>query len=94
MLIWTPCAFLWVFAILDVFYMKSSLARNIPWNLFNGTKLLLNTLLIVLSTVDLVSAIARRNNEESVEVIYDVEIVTPIVKICTFVSKLLSTYCI
>ncbi|KAL5281122.1 ABCC2.2 family protein [Megaselia abdita] len=80
-LIWTPCAFLWALAILDVFYMKNSLSRNIPWNAFNGVKFLINVLLIVLSAVDLISAVARRNSGQE---IFDVDIVTPIVKICTF----------
>lgn len=82
-LIWTPCAFLWALAILDVFYMKSSLSRNIPWTAFNGIKFLINVLLIVLSVVDLISAVARQNSGEE---IFDVDIITPIVKICTFVS--------
>ena len=83
-LIWAPCAFLWTFAILDVFYMRSSLCRNIPWNWFNGLKFLLNIALIVLSAVDLGSALARKSYIS----IYEVEIYTPIIKIATFVSIL------
>lgn len=82
-LVWTPCAFVWLFSILEVFYMKNNLSRNIPWSYLNILKLLVNLLLIVLAAVDLGLAVSRRNNDED---IFDVDIVTPIVKMLTFVS--------
>lgn len=82
-LVWTPCAFVWVFAILEVFYMKNNLSRNIPWSILNILKLLVNVLLIALAAVDLGFAVSRRSNGEA---IYDVDIVTPVVKMLTFVS--------
>lgn len=86
-LVWTPCAFLWVFTALEVAYMKNNLARNIPWNFFNILKLLINLLLIVLAIVDLSFASSRRSDGET---IYDVDIVTPVIKLLTFVSNFIS----
>lgn len=84
-LVWTPSAFLWAFTVLELFYMKNNLSRNIPWSILNILKQLVNLLLIVLSAVDLGFAVSRRNNDED---IFDVDIVTPVVKMLTFVSIL------
>lgn len=69
--------------------MKNNLARNIPWNFFNLTKLAVNVALIILTALDLISAASRRNNGQ---VIYDLDIVTPIIKLLTFVSWFSNTY--
>lgn len=78
-LVWTPCAFLWLFTVLEVFYMRNNLSRNIPWNYFNITKLVVNAALIVLTVIDLSKAVGRDD-------VPDVDIVTPIIKLVTFVS--------
>lgn len=63
--------------------MKKSLSRDIPWNLYNGLKLLLHLTLVIYTIVDLsIASVRRRNGEE----IFDVDIVTPIIKLLTFVS--------
>ena len=66
--------------------MKTSLARNIPWNIYNSLKIFVNLLLVLLSAIDLGFAVSRKNNGEE---IYDVDIVTPIIKLITFVSLIL-----
>ncbi|KAL5281109.1 ABCC2.2 family protein [Megaselia abdita] len=80
-LVWTPCAFLWIFAAMEIYFMKKSFSRNIPWNLYNRFKLIANLTLVIYTTVDLILAIIRRL---SGEIIFDVDFVTPIVKILTF----------
>lgn len=82
-LVWVPCAFIWIFATLEVFYMRKSFSRNIPWSILNILKLIVNLLLIVLAFVDLVVAIYMWSSGKQ---IYAVHIVTPIIKIFTFVS--------
>ncbi|KAL5281110.1 ABCC2.2 family protein [Megaselia abdita] len=80
-LIWTPCAFLWLFTIMEIFYMKNNLSRNIPWNYFNITKLVVNAAIIILTVVDLSLAASRRSDGVKIN---DVDFVTPIIKLVTF----------
>lgn len=79
-LIWIPCAFLWAFSALEVFYILHSKKRDIPWNFLNISKLILTGALIILSLTDIIMSV---NSEET---LYSVDIYTPIIKILTFVS--------
>ncbi|KAK4875040.1 hypothetical protein RN001_011462 [Aquatica leii] len=81
-LVWIPCIFLWIFAGLDVYYIKCSQNKNIPWNFFNISKLALIFVLITLTLIDLLSLIKAI---ESSHIIYNVQICTPIIKILTWV---------
>ncbi|XKL66874.1 hypothetical protein PGB90_010294 [Kerria lacca] len=38
-LVWIPCAFLWICLPLEIYYLRHSKAFNIPFNLYNITKL-------------------------------------------------------
>ena len=80
-LIWTPCAFLWFFALLELYYIKNSKDKNIPWSFLNISKLCLNGFIIILTIVDLGMAVS----EQDVEAIYPVHIYTPLIKIFSFV---------
>lgn len=82
-LIWAPCAFLWLFSFLEIFYIKKSFNRNVPYGFLNVSKLLLTGCLILLSIVDLVVAIIDNENGD----IYPVDYYTPAIKIATFVSS-------
>lgn len=82
-LVWLPCGFLWLFAILEVFYMKNSINRNIPWGFVNSSKLILTGGLIVLSFIDLIVVNINQNEQD----IYPVDFYTPVIKIATFVSS-------
>ncbi|CAH1707315.1 unnamed protein product [Chironomus riparius] len=78
-LVWTPCAFLWVFAGLEIFYMRNSKDRNIPTNFLNLSKLILTAAITILTIVDLVYAIAYSG------VAYPVHFYTPVIKIASFI---------
>ncbi|XP_013102325.2 multidrug resistance-associated protein 1 isoform X3 [Stomoxys calcitrans] len=88
-LVWAPCAFMWLFCIFDFYYLKASLDKNIPWNKLNISKLLLTLCLLVLTAVDFVMALVKRGNEETADLIFPVDIWTPVIKFATFVLILI-----
>lgn len=79
-----PCIFLWVFALLEIYYIKNSGDKNIPWNFLNVSKLFLTAAVTVVAITDLVYAIS---NEEGGQV-FAVHFYSPVVMIATFVSRL------
>ncbi|XP_067624098.1 multidrug resistance-associated protein 1 isoform X4 [Eurosta solidaginis] len=83
-LIWGPCAFLWVFTLFDIYYLKASLDKNIPWNKINLSKLVLNSALLILTAVDFVMAIKTKGNDERAHLIHPVDIWTPVIKFASF----------
>ncbi|XP_017473671.1 PREDICTED: multidrug resistance-associated protein 1 isoform X4 [Rhagoletis zephyria] len=83
-LVWGPCAFLWVFSIFDFYYLKASLDKNIPWNKLNLSKLAVNGALLVLSAVDFAIAMVKKGDEGTATRIYPVDIWGPIIKFATF----------
>lgn len=85
-LIWAPCAFLWIFSLPEFYRIQKSRYSNIPASFLNITKLIIMILLILLSTIDLVFMILHRMNEDAEENIYDVQFVSTGIKIVTFVS--------
>lgn len=87
-LVWAPCAFLWLFSIFDFYYLKASLDKDIPWNKLNISKLILTLGLLVLTAVDFIMALVKKGNDETADIIYPVEIWTPVIKFATFVSIL------
>lgn len=80
-LVWAPCVFLAVFSPLDIYYAKTSKYANIPWGYLNVFRSFLNIGLIILTIADIVMAATWGTDE-----LYDVHVVTPIVKLVTFVS--------
>lgn len=84
MLVWAPCAFLWLFSLFDFYYLRASMDRNIPWNLLNKSKLLLTMALLALTAADLIKALIVKGGEDG-DKIYPVDIWTPIIKFATFV---------
>ncbi|XP_077285786.1 multidrug-Resistance like Protein 1 isoform X3 [Arctopsyche grandis] len=80
-LVWTPCAFLWVFSFMEISYILHSKDRNIPWNFLNLIKLFITSLLLVLTLVDLGFAVHKSSGGEDVP---DVEYYSPMVKIISF----------
>lgn len=83
---WVPCAVLWTFSSLEVYYILHSKRRDIPWNWLNVAKLLGTSILFVLTVTDLVTAINSASSSESD--VYKVDIYTPVVKLLSFVSIL------
>nr|XP_026483252.1 multidrug resistance-associated protein 1 isoform X3 [Vanessa tameamea] len=82
-LVWIPCIFLWVAALLDAYYIFNSKERNIPWNILNIIKLVITCLLIVLKFVDLGVTVHKSSKEE--EYVFNADYYSPIVKILTFI---------
>lgn len=81
-LIWAPCAFLWGFLFMDIYFLVSSKHGNIPWGFINISKLVTTFLLIALACIDLGMAIDMKESQG----LFPVHIVTPAIKIITFVS--------
>lgn len=80
-LVWGPCAFLWLFSFMEIYYIRNSKDRDIPWGILNVSKLTINLGLVLLAAVDLIMAITRDD-----PTVYSVHLYTPAVKIATFVS--------
>lgn len=89
-LVYAPCIFLVVFAPLDIHYARISKYADIPWSWNNCTRLLLNVLLIAVAVADIIVAATWEDGIDQ----FDVHLVTPAVKIVTFVSvpQLLSEF--
>lgn len=84
-LVYVPCIFLLALTPLDIHYARTSKYADIPWCRNNVTRLLLNALLIGISAADLVAA-ATWTSSAGDEQLFAVHLVTPVVKIITFVS--------
>lgn len=83
-LIWVPCAFVALFAILDVYVRSKSRYSDIPWSFLNVSKSLVLVSLICLTFIDLSMMLSVRS-DDAVD-IYNVQIVSVSVKAGTFVS--------
>ena len=79
-LVWAPCAFLWLFSFLELYYLRKSANKDVPWSFVNVSKLLVIGSLIVLTIVDLAKAIST--DGISAPLFY----YTPVIKLASFVS--------
>ncbi|XP_016987828.1 multidrug resistance-associated protein 1 isoform X9 [Drosophila rhopaloa] len=82
-LVWTPCAFYWLFVIFDFYYLKASLDRNIPWNKLSVSKALVNLGLLVITALDLIMALIKKGGDSELP-LYDLDVWGPIIKFATF----------
>ncbi|XP_065206731.1 multidrug resistance-associated protein 1-like [Planococcus citri] len=82
---WIPCAFLWIFLPLELYNLKTSKTPNIPYNKLNLTKLIAIICTIGTSIVELGNNVWIHNIEELADII------TPMIKICSFTLFLLLT---
>lgn len=89
-MVWIPCIFLWVFSLLELYYILSSKMRDVPWSWLNISKLFVTFIIIVLTITDLATAIKYKGTDETTEV-HNVDIYMPVIKILTFVSKTFDT---
>ncbi|XP_059617015.1 multidrug resistance-associated protein 1 isoform X2 [Phlebotomus argentipes] len=80
-LVWAPCALLWAFSLIEIYYIRSSRNRDIPWGFLNVTKCAVNAALVILTSVDLIKALVSQENAA----IQAVHFYTPVIKIATFV---------
>ncbi|XP_075224809.1 multidrug-Resistance like Protein 1 isoform X1 [Lycorma delicatula] len=83
-LVWTPCAFLWLFTPLEVYYLKQSHARNIQWNWFNISKMVLTSFLVLLCICDIIYSLIGKAG-------YSVEVYSPLAKAASFMLCLVLT---
>lgn len=72
---------------MDIYFLVSSKHGNIPWGFINTSKLVTTFLLIALSCIDLGMAIDMKESQG----LHPVHVVTPAIKIVTFVSILKSS---
>ncbi|CAK9795197.1 Multidrug resistance-associated protein 1 [Anthophora quadrimaculata] len=79
-LVWAPCAFLWLFCGIEIYYVLNSKRKNIPYTWLFISKQVLTVVLILLSIIDLGKAIHNSTDHE----VYNVDYYTPIIKIVTF----------
>uniref|UniRef100_A0A336MEP5 ABC-type glutathione-S-conjugate transporter n=1 Tax=Culicoides sonorensis TaxID=179676 RepID=A0A336MEP5_CULSO len=90
-LIWAPCAFLWIMLPLEIFYMKNSPTKDIPFSFWNLSKIILNVAIVILTVVDLGLAIKYKSNDDP-QIIFPVHFYTPIIKIVTFILSICVVY--
>lgn len=88
-LIWAPCLFVALFALLDVYSRSRSRYSDIPWSILNLSKSLVLLLLICLTFVDLSILLSSRSDTSNDIEIYNVQIVSVAIKAATFVSLFL-----
>ncbi|CAH1122634.1 unnamed protein product [Ceutorhynchus assimilis] len=79
-LVWGPCFFLWLFVGLEVYYIKNSKKKDIPWNWINCSKLFVTSALSLLMISDLVTSLQNF----STDFVPSVDIYTPLLKLATF----------
>ncbi|XP_060803850.1 multidrug resistance-associated protein 1 isoform X3 [Amyelois transitella] len=83
-LVWIPCFYLWAASLLDIYYIVNSKERNIPWNMLNISKLVITSLLIVVTCVDLGVAVHHSTGEQGEFDVYNADYYGPVLKISTF----------
>ncbi|KAG8267760.1 Canalicular multispecific organic anion transporter 1 [Homalodisca vitripennis] len=84
-LVWGPCLLLWILSPIEIYLMMNSKCRDIPWGFTNTAKLLLNVMLVVISTVSLVWSVVM--SLQGVQV-FPVDIWTSAVQTLTFQGTL------
>jgi len=82
-LAWIPCAFLWIFAGLDVYNALHSRGRDIPWTALNMSKVLVTS---ILGGLQLVLFAYHHLYREPHYLVYPVEKISPLTRFLTFVS--------
>lgn len=64
-LVWVPCAFLWLFSGIEIYYFLNSKNKNIPYTWLFISKQILIITLILLNIVDLGIAIHKSTYKKS-----------------------------
>uniref|UniRef100_A0A182NES5 ABC-type glutathione-S-conjugate transporter n=1 Tax=Anopheles dirus TaxID=7168 RepID=A0A182NES5_9DIPT len=79
---WVPCVFLFVFSIYDIFKITGSRYRDIPWNWYNLSKMLVIFLLMCMSWIDLGMVV----NFQDEQGLFDVQIVTAVFNALVYID--------
>lgn len=69
---------------LELYYIKNSWNKNIPWGFLNISKLALTAALVILTVIDIVYALTTLKESN----FFPVFLYTPVIKIASFVSIL------
>lgn len=80
-LIWIPCLFLWLFAGVEIYFLKNSTRIKSPSSWKYLSKFLINCSLVVIVITDALITVNNFSNN-----IHDVDIYSPILQTSTFVS--------
>ncbi|XP_058061275.1 multidrug resistance-associated protein 1-like [Anopheles bellator] len=81
---WAPCLFLFVFSIYDIFKITSSRYRDIPWNWYNLSKMLVIFLLMCMCWIDLGMVVTYREEQG----LFDVLILTAVFNALAYIDLL------
>ncbi|XP_014219235.1 multidrug resistance-associated protein 1 isoform X2 [Copidosoma floridanum] len=81
-LIWVPCIFLWICSSFEAYYLVNSKRKNIPLTWLFISKYIITVALILLTVLDLGKTI---RNWVLDNIVYDVDFLTPCIKILTFI---------
>ncbi|XP_068237783.1 multidrug resistance-associated protein 1-like isoform X4 [Palaemon carinicauda] len=82
-LVWVPCGFLWVFAPMEIYYLKSSMDRMVPWTWINIGKMIGSFILLAVQGTDFFYAIARDTSGS----VYGVEYAAPAILFLTILLQ-------
>ncbi|ETN62869.1 multidrug resistance-associated protein 1 [Anopheles darlingi] len=81
---WTPCLFLFVFSVYDIFKITESRYRDIPWNWFNLSKMLVIFLLMCMCWIDLGMVVSYKEEQK----LSDVQILTAVFNALAYIDLL------
>ncbi|XP_071454835.1 multidrug resistance-associated protein 1-like [Hetaerina americana] len=85
-LVWTPCAFLWLFSPLDFYHAYKSKNKNIPWSWLNVSKYIVKFVIIVVTLVDLAHIC---DLDLSGEKLFPADHCAPIIRLFSFAYSML-----
>ncbi|XP_053694450.1 multidrug resistance-associated protein 1-like [Sabethes cyaneus] len=85
---WVPCFFLYVFSIYEAYRIATSHYRDIPWNWYNCSKMVISCLLMILSWIDL-GMVVNYHNQANV---FDVQILVAIFNAIAYITTIVLYY--
>ncbi|XP_055548416.1 multidrug resistance-associated protein 1-like [Wyeomyia smithii] len=81
---WIPCLFLFIFSIYEIHKYRTSRFRDIPWNWYNLSKMLIVFTLMCMNWIDL-GMVVNYKHEQG---LFDVQIVTAVLNAVTYLATL------
>ncbi|XP_046388552.1 multidrug resistance-associated protein 1-like [Ischnura elegans] len=80
-LVWAPCALLWLFSPVEFYYAYRSKNKNIPWTWLNVSKYVLKLIIMVVALVDLAHTF---DLDMSGEQVFPADYFAPAIRLFTF----------
>uniref|UniRef100_A0A182J6S8 ABC-type glutathione-S-conjugate transporter n=1 Tax=Anopheles atroparvus TaxID=41427 RepID=A0A182J6S8_ANOAO len=81
---WVPCVFLFVFSMYDIYKITESKYRDIPWNWYNLSKMLVIFLLMCMCWIDLGMVLSYQDEQG----LFDVQILTAVFNALAYIDLL------